>query len=286
MNEIFRKSGVWRKMKNREAAESEALLRDHEFWCVGASGRFLRRKNGEDKVWTLRDGAGSLSALVMQCGQTIMPVLCGLKDIPPPKFLSGFLAPVPVHSVQGLRNEAITFENALARMGRETAENIDYDLMYTNRSPNAACFASGPAGLVIRKAEFTDLEGLAVLQTGYEQEEVRPKGTETDPLVSRLNMSQILGREQVMTAELGGFLVGKINTSAVSFTRFQVGGVYVHPDFRSLGIGLRMTAVFIHSLIAQGKGVTLFVRKANPAARRIYQRLGFSFAGDYRISYY
>jgi ribosomal protein S18 acetylase RimI-like enzyme len=286
MNDFFRKSQSWRKMKNRDAAEAEAMLRDYEFWCVGASGRFLRRKKGEDKVWTLRDGPGNLSALVMQCGQTILPVLCGLKEIPLPKFLGGFFAPIRVHSVQGMHNEAVTFENALARMGKKTSENIDYDLMYINRSPNAACFGSGPAGLVLRKAEFTDLDGLAVLQAGYEQEEVRPKGTETNPLVSRLNMKQLLGREQVLTAELGGMLVGKINTSAVSFTRFQVGGVYVHPDFRGLGIGLRMTAAFVQSLVEQGKGVTLFVKKANLTARRIYQRLGFLFAGDYRISYY
>jgi predicted GNAT family acetyltransferase len=99
-------------------------------------------------------------------------------------------------------------------------------------------------------------------------------------------LQRIFTNEQMLVAELNGRLVGKINTSADSFTRFQVGGVYVHPDFRAQGIALRMTAEFVRSLIAQGKGVSLFVKKSNPAALSVYRRAGFEFLADYRISYY
>jgi predicted GNAT family acetyltransferase len=81
-------------------------------------------------------------------------------------------------------------------------------------------------------------------------------------------------------------IVGKINTNAASFTRLQVGGVYVLPEYRGLGIGRRMTAAFTGELIQQGRGLTLFVKKNNPAARSIYDRAGFTAAADYRISYY
>jgi predicted GNAT family acetyltransferase len=80
--------------------------------------------------------------------------------------------------------------------------------------------------------------------------------------------------------------VGKINTNAASFARVQIGGVYVLPEYRGLGIGRRMTSVFAAELQAQGWGVTLFVKKSNPAAQKIYRRIGFDDAGDYRISYY
>jgi predicted GNAT family acetyltransferase len=65
-----------------------------------------------------------------------------------------------------------------------------------------------------------------------------------------------------------------------------VGGVYVHPDFRGMGIARRMATEFAASLIGQGRGVTLFVKKSNLAARRLYASLGFVRCEDYRISYY
>jgi predicted GNAT family acetyltransferase len=133
---------------------------------------------------------------------------------------------------------------------------------------------------------LADLDAVAALQAAYEQEEVLPKGSVFSPLSSRTNTANIISKSHILAAELGGRLVGKININAVSFTRYQVGGVYVHPSFRRLGIASRMATEFIGSLILQGRGVTLFVRKTNLAARRLYAGLGFSVRGDYRISYY
>ncbi|MDR2160415.1 MAG: GNAT family N-acetyltransferase, partial [Treponema sp.] len=99
-------------------------------------------------------------------------------------------------------------------------------------------------------------------------------------------LARILADEQILAAELDGRIVGKINTNAGSFTRRQIGGVYVHPGCRALGIGRRMTAEFTRRLIRQGWGVSLFVKKRNRAARKIYLALGFETVGDYRISYY
>jgi predicted GNAT family acetyltransferase len=47
-----------------------------------------------------------------------------------------------------------------------------------------------------------------------------------------------------------------------------------------------MTTEFVESLTAQGRGVSLFVKKTNTAARRVYLRIGFEIMGDYRINYY
>jgi hypothetical protein len=53
-----------------------------------------------------------------------------------------------------------------------------------------------------------------------------------------------------------------------------------------MGIARCMAEEFIASLINEGMGVTLFVKKNNVAARRLYLGLGFSVSGDYRITYY
>ena len=271
-------------MRKRDASGAEALLREHERYYVGACGKFLDRGPSGDQIWALRGKAGEPSALIIHAKSTLLPVLCGAKEIPAPRFSGGLFGPVTVHSVQGLRGEAIAMETALEKMGRKTAENIDYDLMAIDTAPNAGC--AGPPGLVLRIPMYTDLDAIAALQAGYEQEEVLPRGAVFNPATSRINTARIIEKARILGAELEGRLVGKINVSAVSFTRFQVGGVYVHPDFRGMGIARRMAAEFIGSLIAEGRGVTLFVKKSNPAARKVYDSLGLSVIGDYRISYY
>jgi len=278
--------GKWRKMKNRDTAGTEALLRAVESNYVSACGRYLARNNSKDHVWKLTGEKGELHALIVHSKSTMIPVLCGKTEIPRLHFLGGFLRKVNLHSVQGLRSEVIVMESELARMGRKPQDIIDYDLMYIDKKPNASCYSSGPVNLVLRKPKLTDLDEMAVLQAAYEQEEVLSKGSVFSPAASRINTANIIANSSVLAAELGGRLVGKINISSVSFTRYMIGGVFVHPDFRGMGIACRMAAEFTDSLVSNGMGVTLFVKKSNLAARRLYASLGYSAQGDYRISYY
>jgi predicted GNAT family acetyltransferase len=169
--------------------------------------------------------------------------------------------------------------------GRTVSEIIDYDLMCIDRPPVNR--GNPPAvNIVLRVPRLIDLNALAPLQAAYEQEEVLHKDSVFSAEASRINLANIIKEGRILAAELNGRLVGKINVSAVSFTRYQVGGVYVHPDFRGLGIGRRMASEFVSTLVGEGRGVTLFVKKSNFPARRLYAGLGFTVRGDYRITYY
>jgi ribosomal protein S18 acetylase RimI-like enzyme len=276
----------WSKMKSRDTGSIELLLREREKDCVGACGRFIGRNSFKSNIWTLRGKKGELSALILHSKSSLMPVLCGKKEIPSPRFLRSLLSGIKLHSVQGLKEEVIVLEKELEQLGGKTGDIFDYDLMCIDKPPNQKGYSSGPANLFLRAPKLADLDAVAALQAAYEKEEVLPKGSVFSPLSSRVNTANIITKSHILAAELGGRLVGKININAVSFTRYQVGGVYVHPSFRGLGIASRMAAEFIGSLILQGRGVTLFVRKTNMAARRLYAGLGFSARGDYRISYY
>ena len=275
----------WKKMNKKRIAAAETVLRERELRCVSACSRFFRRSSPKDAVWILysRDSGGQ--ALIVYVNRTLLPVFSGNREIPEPKFLKRFFGPLPVHSVQGLSGDVIFLEKWLLQYGLDAIDKIDYDLMCIDAYPQSSTY-SKPAGLILRSAQRSDLDALAALQAEYEQEEVLPAGAEFYPAVSRLNMEKIFANEQLLVAELGGRVVGKINTSARSFTRFQVGGVYVLPGFRNRGIARYMTAEFVRTLIGQGRGVSLFVKKNNPAAQAVYRRLGFTFLADYRISYY
>jgi len=165
-------------------------------------------------------------------------------------------------------------------------ERIDYELMSLDSQPRPEALRIGPVNLVLRPPVPEDKVSLAALQSAYEQEEVLPGNAVFNSAVSLLNLEHILREECVFVAEMDGQIVGKINTSAESFTRYQIGGVYVRSDCRGLGIAARMTAVFARNLLAQGRGITLFVKRRNAAARAVYRKAGFSTLADYRITYY
>jgi len=282
MNEYF----SWRKMKNRDIPAVETLLRSVEDGYVSACGRFLIRDPSMDPVWMLRGKNGELAGLLINSRSTLIPVLNGRKEIPMPKFLRLFFLWKKVHSVQGFSKEVQLIEDVMEKMGKEIKDIFDFDLMSLNKLPSVSGFLSGPSNLVLRVPRLTDLDEIALLQAAYEQEEVIPNGSVFSPAASRINIAKIISGAQILAAELNGRLVGKINVNAVSFSKYQVGGVYVHPDFRGLGIARRMAAEFVTSLISQGRGVTLYVKKTNLAACRLYAGLGFTVKGNYRITYY
>jgi predicted GNAT family acetyltransferase len=78
----------------------------------------------------------------------------------------------------------------------------------------------------------------------------------------------------------------QFNINAQSFTRLQIGGVYVLPEWRGRGIATSMTAALIRKLQSRNKDFTLFVKKTNLPARMAYDSIGFTKIGDYRINYY
>jgi ribosomal protein S18 acetylase RimI-like enzyme len=278
---LLRKS--WLRMKKPQIAGVEEFLRANERWCMNACGRFLK---GGSSVWMLGGKKGPPSGLVIHSGRTLLPVLCDQETVPPTRFLRGILGgEIFLHSLQGRKDDVLVMEKALEEMGLYAVEKKDYDIMCIDHPP-VSCHLTAPVNLVIRKPVPQDMDALAVLHAAYEQEEVLPAASEFRPAASRQNIERIFAEEQMLVAELDGHLIGKINTNATGFTLYQIGGVYVHPDYRGMGIAGRMTSEFVASLAAQGKGVSLFVNKTNNAARRVYQRIGFEITGDYRIDYF
>ena len=275
----------WRKINKRQLLHAEALLRSQEDWCINACNKFINRNDSQEStIWVLSGIDGTLSALIIYSGQSLLPVFCE-QDLPLQHFIRTFIARHPVYSVQGRYHDVRSVEMALAQGGLFATETIDYDLMSLNFQPTAYQTA-GPPGLIIRQARADDMDGLAAMHAAYEQEEVLPAAAVFNAAVSRMHIERIYKQQHILVAERGGRLMGKINTNAMSFTRSQIGGVYVHPDCRCMGIGRRMAGEFAASLIDQGWGISLFVKKSNTPARRVYQCIGFEILGDYRISYF
>ena len=296
-----KKNNRWRKVPKGEYSGAEDFLIKHEKFCVAACARFLRMRGGSSAfgagsrenrghVWYLPDEGEKIAALLLHSRRSLLPVFGEKSSIPTPRFLRRFLGKVPIHAVQGLREDAEILESLMKDQGYFASQRIDYQLMnfdYSSyKGSNNQTVFRCPAGLLLRPPKPEDEEELFVLQSAYEQEEVLPQNSVFNPAVCRLNLQHILAKEHVFVAELDRRLVGKINTNAESFTRSQIGGVYVHPDFRGLGIGANMAMAFAQNLLNRGKGLSLFVKKRNIAACKVYGKVGFNVLADYMIIYY
>ena len=283
---IMLKKQRWRKIPGSEYHKAESYLKAREKYCIAACARFLRLQENRGHVWFLPGEGDEISALLIHSRRSLLPVFGKQNRIPSPRFLNRFLGKVPIHALQGLQEDVECLESLMEGQGYFASERIDYELMSLEIPPANASLKPGPPGLVLRPPRVEDEEELFALQSAYEKEEVLPKKSTFNPAACRLNLRHILSREQVLVAELNGHVVGKINTNAESFTMNQVGGVYVRPNYRGLGIGARMSAVFIEDLIKRGRTPTLFVKKSNTSAYKVYRKIGFHFLANYHIIYY
>ena len=276
---------VWRKTREADYVNVETFLRSREIYCVNACSRFITGNFKRGHLWNMRDAKGNISALLLHSRRSLLPVYTGNYHAIP-HFLDRFLKEISIHSVQGLREDAEILEQGIKDCGYNITDRNDYDIMTLDQNSLPECFKRGPPDLVIRFPNEADREELLELHSAYEQEEVIPLGGFFSPENCRKTLAKILFSEQMLVACLGNRIVGKINTNAKSFTRSQIGGVYVRPEYRKMGIAQKLSAVFAQELIAQGMGLSLYVKKQNIAARSVYCRLGFVIRGDYRISYY
>ena len=80
--------------------------------------------------------------------------------------------------------------------------------------------------------------------------------------------------------------VAKAGSNAQGFHWFQIGGVYTLPAYRNKGLAAAAVAHLINTHSAESHGFALFVKTANTAALRVYEKLGFEQCGLFRMSYW
>ena len=274
---------TWCKIHKEDFPKTENFLRSWENICVGACARFISL--GFSHAWSYYDENNEITAVLLHSRGSLYPVFSGKNIIPMPRFFNRFLEKGSVYSIQGLKQDVEFLEKGMKENGQYAADIIDYDLMTLN-THNIPCFQSKLQDLVLRPPVTSDKEELFCLHSSYEKEEVIPKHGFFNPAGSRKTLDRLLCEEKMLIAVVNNRIVGKINTNAKSFSKYQIGGVYVLPDFRGMGIAKCMSRAFLQELMMSVKGVNLFVKKRNIAANKLYRSLGFNVLGDYRISYY
>lgn len=139
----------------------------------------------------------------------------------------------------------------------------------------------------IRKCMPEDLKKLIPLQKNYEIEEVLPSPYMFSPTASKKNLLDILSRQLIFAAEIPetGEIIAKANTNESGFYHKQIGGVYTVPKYRNLGVATRVVRTLCENIINSNFTPSLFVKKENIAAIRVYEKLGFEKKNSFRITY-
>jgi ribosomal protein S18 acetylase RimI-like enzyme len=175
---------------------------------------------------------------------------------------------------------------ALERSMRWSPEiDIEYDAMCLPfRARAARLTVSGIAEY--RRARPDDLDSLLPIAGAYEKAEVMTALHAFDPDACRAAQAKSLRTHTVYLAAVRGRVVARAQTNARGWSYEQIGGVYVEPEYRGLGIGRGVVEALVADIASRGRGSSLFVKKANAVARSMYVSMGFMQVRDYRVSYF
>jgi ribosomal protein S18 acetylase RimI-like enzyme len=274
----------WWKAHEVERIWPESMLKQQEMYCVTACSHFKRMNFQQDHAWVLSSKGAGVTALLLQFQNTLFPVFGGQTEFYIPPFMYRFFKNTNIHALHGLAADTDTLEKILRPAGLFARERRGFNLMALDAALSPRTFQV-PRSLTLRKPALSDIDQLTPLQEAYQKEEVLRNPDEYSRKICRLGLKKIIEKDRALIAEIDGAIVGKINTNALAYNRYQLGGVYVLPAFRGRGIASCMTAAFTRILLAEGKGVSLFVKKNNKSAESVYRRCGFVKIADYSIVY-
>ena len=211
-------------------------------------------------------------------------------------FLSEDFPYTELHAVAGIREHTILFEQVIAATvsTQHTPVRldaaVDYYLMRCTKPCTDASFQTAQAklnaALSIERATENNLTELFPLQLDYENTEVAYEGRPINPAVCKLSLRARLTTEYIYKVSADGHIVAKAGTNAQGFHWFQIGGVYTLPAYRNRGLAAAAVAHLINTHSADAHGFALFVKTANTAALRVYEKLGFEQCGLFRMSYW
>ena len=196
-----------------------------------------------------------------------------------------------LRAVAGIREHTLLFERVLSEAAHIRLDvAVDYYLMRCNKPCTDAFFQTAEsklnAALSIERATENDLTELFPLQLDYENTEVAYEGRPINPAVCKLSLRARLTTGYIYKVSADGRIVAKAGTNAQGFHWFQIGGVYTLPAYRNKGLAAATVAHLINTHSAEAHGFALFVKTANTAALRVYEKLGFEQCGPFRMSYW
>ncbi len=199
-----------------------------------------------------------------------------------------------IYSVMGTKSDVMT---AAVLLERHPHTEIDYYLMALSSDDFFKSHdATGKNNythleelfkkLNITRASPHDAKYLFPLQKKYELEEVILDPKNFNPKFSLEALRKNLARNIILFAEKDNIPIAKAGTNARGFNSDQIGGVFTVQAERGKGIAKQVMIKLLEYIFKEKETASLFVKKENISAVKLYESLGFKIRDDFRIVYF
>ncbi|MDC7228609.1 MAG: GNAT family N-acetyltransferase [Spirochaetales bacterium] len=298
---FFRTEKKWGDWIRASARDFNALLdflspRAHS--SVPFTSRLLNTSRKPDStmlnrnpVFIKRESGRVSGALMLSPESIFSPVFgenCDIRDLDAMAASSSFFKKKYI-TLMGSTEDVKRFESVIYN---RSSMSVDYHLL-SAASKDILSIShdyvqnkeASSMGIQIRLASTGDLNLLMPLRRAYEIEEVILSPENFNEISCRRRFSMTIKEHAVFFADSGGrpLATSCINAEGIGF--MQIGGVFTLPELRSKGISATLMQRIAEHASALNKDLTLFVKKDNPAALKLYKNCGFKKRGDYRITY-
>lgn len=133
----------------------------------------------------------------------------------------------------------------------------------------------------LRLATGDDLELILPLQSALAQQESGVSPLSKDPDGFRRRLARRIDQQRIWVLVEDGRLIFKMDVFAETPEVSYLEGVYVAPEKRRKGYGLRCLSQVSQTLLRRTKSLCILVNQQNLAAKALYRRVGFKFVSTY-----
>lgn len=161
--------------------------------------------------------------------------------------------------------------------GGEIPHRLNQELLLAQRMP----LAGGQPAPGLRAATAEDLPLLAEVNAGLIRDEGGANPLERDPAGFRRRLLERVERGRVWLWRESGRLIFKTDVLAETAEAAYIEGVYVAPEERGHGVGVRCLARLGALLLERSRAVCLTVNESKEAALSLYRKAGYDTDCEY-----
>jgi predicted GNAT family acetyltransferase len=154
------------------------------------------------------------------------------------------------------------------------------ELLYEQRWPVLV-----KESIELRVATLDDIEQILVVHAQMAFEECGIDPLEKDPLGFRKRVAARIEKGRVWIFTEKGLLICKADVASDTPEQIYLEGLYVHPEHRRQGYGMRFIAQLSRTLLARTQSLSVLVSEKNRIAQNYYQKAGYKFRGYYDTIY-
>lgn len=207
------------------------------------------------------------------------------------KVITLFISSLKLFCVYGEETGGLYLNSILEKCNKKLIISKEYYLM-TNDFSNEIFSTEIEIRdeLVVKKCSLEDVEKLVELERGYRLEEVSITGKEEADNILQMVLRNYLSTQIIYSLfienEEKKLPFAKAGTNARGKKYYQIGGVFCKKEMRNKGYMFYLMKFLLKEIQSENKIANLFVNVHNEAAKKVYEKLGFTLIGKYRISYF